>query len=238
MKTNARTTHGFTLVELLVVIAVISILAALLFPALNAARNNSKKAVCLSNLKQLGSAIALYVSDYDEELPYAADNDSALIFKYQLINYSAAQQAFYRTAGRFSDEIQPYLKSQAIFYCPMDFITEAEREISYFKSPSWYAECGSSYQYNELLVQAGDTLASFRLPAETVLMGDYGFSHGDRDPNRGLVNILYGDLHAKTVSWDLRYRQLEAYTPYKSYVVIFASRPGLRAASRTAHQAL
>jgi prepilin-type N-terminal cleavage/methylation domain-containing protein/prepilin-type processing-associated H-X9-DG protein len=61
---------GFTLIELLVVIAIIAILAALVAPSLASARLAGGKAVCLSNLRQIGIAIHAYASDFDGKIPY------------------------------------------------------------------------------------------------------------------------------------------------------------------------
>ena len=60
-----RRQEGFTLVELLVVIAIIIILAAILFPVFAKARDKAQQSKCLNNLKQMGSACAMYEDDYD-----------------------------------------------------------------------------------------------------------------------------------------------------------------------------
>src|SRR5688500_9143161 len=70
MTNTGKFRRAFTLVELLVVIAIIAILAAILFPVFAQAREKARAAACLSNLKQLGLATAMYAQDHDELLPY------------------------------------------------------------------------------------------------------------------------------------------------------------------------
>jgi prepilin-type N-terminal cleavage/methylation domain-containing protein/prepilin-type processing-associated H-X9-DG protein len=90
---------AFTLIELLVVIAIIAILAAILFPVFAQAREKARQTACLSNSKQMGTAIMMYVQDYDERLPLGAHN-------------------FTNPGTRWSSLIQPYIKNRDVFVCP------------------------------------------------------------------------------------------------------------------------
>lgn len=99
---------GFTLIELLVVIAIIAILAAMLLPALARAREQARRAVCISNLKQIGLAMKMYAQDFDENYPW----DDATITNVRPI------QAFSILIGK-SGRLG-YLEDAKTFRCPSD----------------------------------------------------------------------------------------------------------------------
>ena len=73
MKHSSAPRRAFTLIEILVVIAIIGILSALLFPVLSTARENGRKTACLSNMHQLGLAFQQYTQDSREKYPLAAN---------------------------------------------------------------------------------------------------------------------------------------------------------------------
>ena len=88
------------MIELLVVIAIIAILAAILFPVFAQAREKARQTSCLSNTKQLGTAIQMYTQDYDETYPYACPDH------------------WWGTIWPVN--IQPYIKNEQILRCPSD----------------------------------------------------------------------------------------------------------------------
>jgi prepilin-type N-terminal cleavage/methylation domain-containing protein len=100
---DKRRFRAFTLIELLVVIAIIAILAAILFPVFARARENARRASCMSNLKQMGLGIMQYTQDYDERMPptysyYGVGGTAPLVW--------------------WEDITQPYVKSYQICVCP------------------------------------------------------------------------------------------------------------------------
>ena len=90
---ETRTSCVFTLLELLVVVAVISILMAILLPALQKTKATVNKIACLNNLKQIGVAVCMYVGDSNSQYPNSDDGISDY-WKYQLAPNLGMQQSF------------------------------------------------------------------------------------------------------------------------------------------------
>lgn len=122
---------GFTLIEILVVIAIIAILAAILFPVFAQARESARQTMCGSNMRQLGLAMRMYITDYDD-VWFAAATESnigpqfapqQMWLGYDSRNYPL-DGGFYghvHESARFpvrAGAIDPYIKNEGIKQCP------------------------------------------------------------------------------------------------------------------------
>ncbi len=110
---------GFTLIELLVVIAIIAVLMAILIPTLNRAREQGKRAACLSNLKQLQLAWVMYADDFDGKIVNGVAGDRNprdetpwVRIPPRYVSSTEAQETFE------SGALYAYCPSPKIFKCP------------------------------------------------------------------------------------------------------------------------
>jgi prepilin-type N-terminal cleavage/methylation domain-containing protein/prepilin-type processing-associated H-X9-DG protein len=173
----AKTQPGFTLIELLAVIAIIALLAALLLPALGRAKETARATVCLSNLRQVGIALQLYVQDNNNKLPVMRDvsTDPAV----------AATNTF----PAIQNVLAAQLGNTNVLRCPSD-------------RTEFFERTGSSYAWNSLLNgQDADHLKVFNIrfdSHEIPVVFDKEDFHKARGPGKA-VNYLYADGHIKNL---------------------------------------
>lgn len=196
--------RAFTLIELIMVIAIIAILTGLLMPALAKGKSKAKSIACVSQLRQLGAAVRMYTDDNQNVLPAAE-----LLPSYPLSTN--------QSLPRICDVLSPYVggvagrtNSPAVFKCPSDNVGR-------------YASEGSSYEWNtDLNGRQMDETRSSRLiivrkmrdqeepevhqeelafpPGTTPLLLDYEDFH-PRPPKSG-KNVVFMDGHVTPLDPD------------------------------------
>jgi prepilin-type N-terminal cleavage/methylation domain-containing protein len=202
---------AFTLIELLVVIAIISILASMIFPSFSRARESARRIDCISNLKQVGTAVTMYVNDYDERYPIGYPFWSAPSFvpnqpqlSRNLFNYTKSYQVWnckswtgvYRPdsdEGNYSfvvlelEESDPSSLRNHVFGVPNPSGGLYQRPISdaALQEPTKYPLlfCGSSPEQ----IPGGSEFHGHTLLDDNV-WGNGAISG---------TNVLYADMHAK-----------------------------------------
>jgi prepilin-type processing-associated H-X9-DG protein/prepilin-type N-terminal cleavage/methylation domain-containing protein len=155
---GSRASRGITLTEILVVIVIIAVLAAVLVPMFSRMRDKAHTAQCSGNLRSLGASIQLYAAENGGSLPFIGSDDFGRgVYWFNLI------EPAYDT-----DAKKP---SPSCFHCPAD------------KRPQWKAKPGGGLNYgmNELLNRSrqspatGVRLASVDKPSSTVLLTDAAY---------------------------------------------------------------
>ncbi len=137
--------RAFTLIELLVVIAIIAILAAILFPVFAQAKEAAKKTACLSNAKEIGVSLKLYLSDYDDQMP--------IFYAYNSV--PAAGQVGHKGVEVL---LLTYTKSKDIFRSPFD-VGGPYTSQDVPGATSYWQAYGSSYRFTQCAytVAAGES---------------------------------------------------------------------------------
>ncbi|MFM2170970.1 MAG: hypothetical protein RI957_1199 [Verrucomicrobiota bacterium] len=161
-----RCRHGFTLVEILVVVGIIVALAALIVPLSRSFIAKSRQASCLGNLRQIGIGIESYLQDHNDTMP----------------NLEAGRQSRSDDLPVMDNTLNEYLSSEDVFHCPEDKVHFKASGSSYL-----WNSTQSSRNKNRLVFfnVSGD---SSRIPLVTDKEGWH--------PGETSVNILYADYSA------------------------------------------
>ncbi len=143
METEMKKSSHFTLIELLIVIAIIAILASMLLPALNQARDSARKSSCVSNLKQIASAVQMYVGDAGDFLPNRSPLASRWHSYYMNDDYSGVPTNLGLVA------YGNYLRDPNVFSCPG---SELGNLAALWQTPQFKARNWNTYNHKIVVV--------------------------------------------------------------------------------------
>ena len=193
---RTRPQHSFTLIELLIVIAIIAILAALLLPALNQARARAQAATCTGNLKQIGSAIVLYAGDFGDYLPVAntlpSNGQRAWEWRMELGPYLGI-------AGRVIELVDAQVTEEHLafnagpFHCPSFLQAVPADPVSALKQGGgygWNFQFAGRNAFDSTGVLSRRKMPMVKKPAITALAGD-GPDAGSCDTAINSYSLLY-----------------------------------------------
>src|ERR1051326_7586640 len=189
---RTRSTKAFTLIELLVVIAIIAILAAILFPVFAQAREKARAISCMSNAKQMGLSISMYIQDYEGRyFPYRY---SANYITDGASNFPGCLTECYPHHHFWNQLLFPYTKNYGIFVCPSaknGHVNQVSATEGLYGGTNSYGM--NSFFNNTNSRVKGINEAALPEPATTLLIHDEDYYHSlpsPRDRNGAVVITL------------------------------------------------
>lgn len=197
--------------EILVVLSIIAVLAALLFPAFYAARRSGERTSCVSNLHQVGLALSLYLQDYDGKYPMAVNPADWLTpGRWRMgPDDDPAFESIAPTLPQLHEVIQPYIRSRGVFHCVADFGLSAGDPFPGWEvdaTPSSFVALGTSYFYHTEVAARRLSESAIMSPSGCLTLSDAsGAWHGGNAPSPTesawlRYNALFADGHVRNVN--------------------------------------
>jgi prepilin-type N-terminal cleavage/methylation domain-containing protein/prepilin-type processing-associated H-X9-DG protein len=184
---------AFTLIELLVVIAIIAILAAILFPVFAQAKEAAKKTVCLSNMKEVGLAVIMYLNDYDDVFPlsqHSPDLGQVPASAPQTVPWQYVTNPYVKNGNQTATPDTGSLEmTGGVWNCP-DF--PVQKEPRQYGINVHLAGDESVYGYDDFGALYGSvSQTALSAPSDKVLIGEKGYMGGDpTEPDWSDVKLL------------------------------------------------
>jgi prepilin-type N-terminal cleavage/methylation domain-containing protein len=208
--TNLRN-RGFTVIELLAVIVIIGLLAAVLAPVFSQARRQAKTASCAENLRQLATATQLYSADYSDRLPYAPGYYTKHLAQQGRLLSIYPPVELVRSLPSVEVLLQAYGAGPEIFQCPEDSISGLYRQGRI--QTKWHEAAGSSYRFADVAALSGKALTDSKA-GQQVLFFDVEEFHGPQEdrPETGRRNVVFSDGSLRSMTHNQLHR-LSALPP-------------------------
>lgn len=179
-----RRTRAFSLIEILVVMGILAILAAIVFPIVSGAKRSTKKVSSISNMRQIGTAIMVYAGDYDDTYPHGLP----MVWRFAREAVAPDLLAHAKTA--------PFVEDVLRAWGVTDEILKAPGDPSAIEGESQFEIYGTSYQLQRRPFLQPRTMTSYDRPTEQPLGWEVGQFHDmNKTKREARLVVLYMDGH-------------------------------------------